>query len=469
LGGAGGAGGAGGKGGIRGVGGVGGTTGVPAVFATDAAGRGGNGGNGGHGSGGGGGSGGSSFGIYASGLASPNYCDMAANNNINGGAGGAGGSGGLSLVNPGGAGEAGVVAAYSFDGLTHVPAPTITAVNPNAGSADGGVAVTITGLNLCGATTVTFGGAASTITAQTSTSITVTTPAQAAGAVDVVVTTTNGTATAAAGFTYFICNYSLPSSSMSAPSGGMLASFNVIAPAGCPWTATSDSAWLTTSSAGSGNGSVSYTVAANTSTVGRSGTITVGGQPFTVTQSGAMPLNLSATGSSTPSVSVIWTSTAVDHFEIYRNSGSGFVLLSSPAASPFTDNAVSPNSAYMYKVRAFDSGGNPSAFSNSDLATTIAFTDDPLIAGSTIIKAAHLMQLRQAVNAVRGVAGLMPYTFTDPSLAGVAIRLIHLTELRAALDPALSQLGLAPVSYSTTSVGSPVNAIDLMQIRNAVK
>src|SRR5438045_8929352 len=114
--------------------------------ATADAGRAGSGGNGGHGRGGGGGSGGSSFGIYASGLASPNYCDMATNNNINGGAGGAGGAGGSSLVNSGGAGETGFVAAYSFDGLPHVPAPAITAVHPNSGFADGGVAVTIHGL-----------------------------------------------------------------------------------------------------------------------------------------------------------------------------------------------------------------------------------------------------------------------------------------------------------------------------------
>src|SRR5439155_285090 len=84
----GGNGGGGGKGGKGGFGGLGGTTGVPAIFCTDAAGRGGDGGNGGHGSGGGGGCGGSSFGVFTSGVGTPNYCMGAAANTFSGGAGG---------------------------------------------------------------------------------------------------------------------------------------------------------------------------------------------------------------------------------------------------------------------------------------------------------------------------------------------------------------------------------------------
>jgi hypothetical protein len=61
----------------------------------------------------------------------------------------------------------------------------------------------------------------------------------------------------------------------------------VSAPAGCNWSATSNSAWLTVTSgsSGSGNGTVSFTVAANTG-VGRAGTITIAGQDFDVAQVG---------------------------------------------------------------------------------------------------------------------------------------------------------------------------------------
>ncbi len=114
-GGAGGAGGNGGFGGLGGLGGLGGTSGVPVVFCTDAGGAGGNGGMGGYGSGGGGGCGGASFDIYTSGIGTPNYCQVAANNLFTGGTPGAGGAGGLSRINFGGAGQAGIGGNCSFN------------------------------------------------------------------------------------------------------------------------------------------------------------------------------------------------------------------------------------------------------------------------------------------------------------------------------------------------------------------
>lgn len=110
----GGDGGSGGNGGIGTLGAAGsggGKTG--ALFCSGAGGSGGNGGNGGHGGGGGGGCGGPSFGIYTSGIGTPNYCTSAGNTSF-GGVAGAGGSGGLSLGSPGGAGQNGVLAACSF-------------------------------------------------------------------------------------------------------------------------------------------------------------------------------------------------------------------------------------------------------------------------------------------------------------------------------------------------------------------
>ena len=55
----------------------------------------------------------------------------------------------------------------------------------------------------------------------------------------------------------------------------------------------------------------------------------------------------------------------------------------------------------LYRVRGVDANNNVSAYSNVDLATTILFTNDPLIAGVTVVKAQHFTELRSAVNAVR--------------------------------------------------------------------
>ncbi|HEX7151316.1 MAG TPA: N,N-dimethylformamidase beta subunit family domain-containing protein [Thermoanaerobaculia bacterium] len=53
------------------------------------------------------------------------------------------------------------------------------------------------------------------------------------------------------------------------------------------WTATSNASWITlTNSSGSGNGNVGFNVAANGTNRSRTGTITIAGQPVTITQYG---------------------------------------------------------------------------------------------------------------------------------------------------------------------------------------
>ena len=84
-----------------------------------------------------------------------------------------------------------------------VPPPALTGISPTSGSTGGGTTVTITGTNLAGATSVSFGGAAGTITADTGTQITVTSPAGSAGTVNVTVTTPSGTSNAEQ-FTYIV-------------------------------------------------------------------------------------------------------------------------------------------------------------------------------------------------------------------------------------------------------------------------
>ena len=61
---------------------------------------------------------------------------------------------------------------------------------------------------------------------------------------------------------------------------------NVTAVGGsCSWTAASNAAWITVTSGatGNGNGSVAFAVAANLG-ASRTGTLTIAGQAFTVTQ-----------------------------------------------------------------------------------------------------------------------------------------------------------------------------------------
>jgi hypothetical protein len=95
---------------------------------------------------------------------------------------------------------------YITDESSHLTAyglpPHITSVSPGSGPLTGGTSVTITGTNLAGASSVTFGGVAASVSTNTATQIVVTAPAHAAGAVDVTVTVPGGGTTAVGAFTY---------------------------------------------------------------------------------------------------------------------------------------------------------------------------------------------------------------------------------------------------------------------------
>jgi hypothetical protein len=81
-----------------------------------------------------------------------------------------------------------------------------------------------------------------------------------------------------------VCAYSLSANQATHGGGVSSGSFMVATSSGCNWTAGRSHTWITTSSAGSGSGSVAYTLAANPASATRTGTITVGNATFTVTQ-----------------------------------------------------------------------------------------------------------------------------------------------------------------------------------------
>ncbi len=83
------------------------------------------------------------------------------------------------------------------------------------------------------------------------------------------------------------CSFTLSPANNSFLNIGGTGSVSVIAPGGCGWTAATNSSWLTitSGSSGSGNGTVNFSIAANTES-GRSGMLTIGEQTFTVNQSG---------------------------------------------------------------------------------------------------------------------------------------------------------------------------------------
>jgi len=181
--------------------------------------------------------------------------------------------------------------------------------------------------------------------------------------------------------------------------------------------------------------------------------------------------NLVATAASTTSINLTWNAVAgAASYNILRKSqGSAYLPLTTSSVNSFTDTNLTAGTTYVYKVQAVvDDVGGPA--SNPDLATTILFTDDPSLSGSTRIKAIHVVESRSAVNAVRVAAGLPEFTFTDTPGPAVFVKGLHIKQLRDKLNEALAALTMPGITLTNTIAdGTPVRALDVNEIRNATK
>jgi C1A family cysteine protease len=83
------------------------------------------------------------------------------------------------------------------------------------------------------------------------------------------------------------CTYSISPTNKSFTYSGGTGTIVVSTQSNCAWTAASKVSWITITSGytGTGNGSVNYQVMANTTNYQRTGTLTIAGKTFTVTQS----------------------------------------------------------------------------------------------------------------------------------------------------------------------------------------
>ena len=107
------------------------------------------------------------------------------------------------------------------------------------------------------------------------------------------------------------------------------------------------------------------------------------------------------------------------------------------------------------------------------VTVTGGFTDDPIVAGVTPVRAVHFTELRAHIDALREEAGLGRFRWTDPVLrAGVTpVRLVHLLELREALGAAYTAAGRAPPRWTDAAPAAgttPIRAAHLTELRGAV-
>jgi hypothetical protein len=188
-----------------------------------------------------------------------------------------------------------------------------------------------------------------------------------------------------------------------------------------------------------------------------------------------IPTSFTANGTASQ-VFLAWNpSSGADHYEIWRASAATgtYAFLTSTTSTFYSDNGVSTGAVYVYKVRAVDAATNTSPFSAPDPATTIVFTDDPVVAQTTLIKAVHMNEARQAVNGIRACAGSGALTVTDPTLTGgIFVKAIHIQELRTALNAARATLGLPAIVFTNPTLTvntSLIRTFHVAEIRDSVK
>jgi hypothetical protein len=212
-------------------------------------------------------------------------------------------------------------------------------------------------------------------------------------------------------------------------------------------------------------GTYTITISASTSCATTQETFTLTVQPL------AAPV-VSATAVSTSMISVSWNAVnGASLYEVFQKQGAGdYVSLGTSSGTDQTLTGLLPDTAYLYRVRAVDPLGGIGPLSSPELATTTMLT--AIASGTpTVIQAAHLQQLRTAANAVRAAAGGAPYSFTDPSLAGVVVKAVHFEELRTILETARTQLSLPDFAGSgiLPAAGLMVRGLDVTRLQNGVK
>jgi Zn-dependent metalloprotease len=147
------------------------------------------------------------------------------------------------------------------------------------------------------------------------------------------------------------CSFSINPTSSSQPAGGGTGSVTVTAGTGCAWTAVSNATFITitSGSSGSGNGTVNYSVAANTGTSSRNGTMTIAGLTFTVSQAGTGGgTNLIVNpGFETGTSPWIFSGQAIRSTGSFPHSGVAYAII----------NGVNSSSGTLYQQVTVPSGG----------------------------------------------------------------------------------------------------------------
>ncbi len=220
------------------------------------------------------------------------------------------------------------------------------------------------------------------------------------------------------------CSYSISPSSASYAAAGGTGSVSVTAGAGCAWTAVSNASFITitSGSSGSGNGTVGYSVASNTGTSSRTGTMTIAGQTFTVTQAGTggggCSQLITNQGFETGTTPWIVSGQVTRSTGAYPHSGTAYMII----------NGVNSSSGTLYQTVTIPSGCSPNLNFWLNITTSEAAGDpifDRLFIEVRNTSGTLLATLATFSNQNSGTAGVyvLRGSYSLSSFAGQTVRI----------------------------------------------
>jgi hypothetical protein len=167
------------------------------------------------------------------------------------------------------------------------------------------------------------------------------------------------------------CSYTVSPASITSDAGGLTGTIAVSVGSTCGWTANSNQSWVSVPpSTSTGNGAVTYAIAANSGTSARTATLMVAGVPVAVTQTGVVPTVSIAVNGPYQGMVFVAPSALTIHVAATATNGSiakidvfaGAILLGTVTTAPYQLTWPSPaTGSYALTAVATDNLGGTTA------------------------------------------------------------------------------------------------------------
>lgn len=161
------------------------------------------------------------------------------------------------------------------------------------------------------------------------------------------------------------------------------------------------------------------------------------------------------------------------HFRLRFRTGrsAAWTDLGQTLQTSFSHGGRDRATVHEYKLTSETQYGEPSAAVH-DYAVTLSFSNDPLLAGGTMIRGIHIGELRETTDAWRRFADGLPNAFPSYEAATGIVPASHLADILNALNAARLVIGLGAFAYTGVDPPTPgglIRRAHVEQLRGATR